>query len=185
MRIINGQYKGRVIKTIKDKSVRPTTNKTREAIFNIIEHNNLIPSGEYSKINYLEIYAGSAIMAFEFLSRGVKVATLIDQNPKLKKTFQSNAVILQKEEVNFIASDINKLYNNPRKYNFCFIDPPYSLKLEAATLNKLANENWLDYNAIIILETDKRNNFDLNQKYEVLLNKIYGRTRLIFLRYLG
>ena len=185
MKIINGKYRGRVIKTIKDTSVRPTTNKIREAIFNIIEHNHIIDMKEYDKIKYLEIFAGSAIMAFEFLSRGVKEATLIDKNPELKKLFLENAQIVKHAEVDFLLSDINKLYNAPKKFNFCFIDPPYSLKIEELTLSKLLKGKWLEKNALIILETDKRNEFSIQQEYEIILSKIYGKTKLIFLRYTG
>ncbi len=183
MKIISGQYKGKNIKSLKDNSVRPTTNKIREAIFNIIEHNELITIADYRNLNYLEIFAGSAIMGFEFISRGVENCTLIDKNPELKKLFTHNAQILHDQKTNFIVSDINKLPQATQQFNLCFIDPPYKLKIEQITLDKLAQHNWLANNALVILETDKRNELIISKKFQTLFTKIYGKTKILFLNY--
>jgi len=183
MKIISGIYRGRKINTFKDKNLRPTTTQTREAIFNILTHHEELPDLNNSDITFLEVFGGSAIMSFEAISRGLKKAIVIDRNPRSKKLCEENSHFLNDEEIKFFVFDIEKLPKAPDQADLCFIDPPYRLNLEEISLNSLHKGNWLNNDATVILETDKRNQFEIPEQYNILFEKLYGKTRLIFLKY--
>lgn len=188
MRIINGKYKGRRIKTLKEAELRPTSSLVREALFNILNHNNHFDTTNLfsEKTTFLEIFCGSGIITFEFLSRGINKAFLIDYNPKLKDLFNKNTEILShNEETQFILSNIEKKFPISNiQADCCFLDPPYKKNLISLTLEKLITNNCLNDNALIIIESDKRNSLDYNPKhYTLLLEKLYGKSKLTFLRF--
>ena len=183
MHIISGDYRGRKINTIKDKDLRPTTAQTREAVFNIITHHDELPAFTDSNLTFLEVFCGTAIMSFEAMSRGAKKVILIDRNPRLKPLFEENATFLEEKETHFFIHDVAKLPKALYKANLCFIDPPYQANLETNTLDSLHQGEWLEEGATVILETDKRNEFSIPSNYKVVIEKKYGKSKLLFLQY--
>lgn len=190
MRITGGKYQGRKIKTLKENELRPTSSLVREALFNILNHNNHFCTKDIfsEKNTFLEIFCGSGIITLEFLSRGIKKAILLDYNPKLKDLFNYNAKILShNEHTEFILRDITKnssLSNNNIKADCCFLDPPYKKNLISYALNNLITHNYLNNKALIIIESDKRNEFNYDtEHYSLLLEKLYGKSKLTFLQY--
>jgi 16S rRNA (guanine966-N2)-methyltransferase len=113
MRIIAGNLKGRVLAPIKDKGVRPTSSKTREAIFNII--------GSVEDFSVLDLYAGSGSVGFEAISRGASSATFIDISGKLLLTIKETA-----EKWKISDKVICKKKFTDGKFDLIFADPPFT-----------------------------------------------------------
>lgn len=185
MRILTGKYKGRKIRTLDTKELRPTSTLVREALFNILTHNEIFTKNNFfapDKV-FLEVFCGSGIISFEMLSRGIKKAILLDYNPKLKELFNINKSLLQNDEQSdFILCDLEKKFPPlPSKIDICFLDPPYHKNIIPLTLNHLITNNYLNKDAIIIIESDKRNQLNYQEyQLKLLLEKTYGKSRLTF-----
>lgn len=188
MKIIGGKYQGRKVRTLKDPELRPTSSLVREALFNIITHNDHFCMDEIFSDNNtsLEIFCGSGIITFEILSRGIKNSYLLDYNSKLKNLFNDNAKLLtNNEKTEFITCDLEKKFPiSGIKADFCFLDPPYNKNLVLLTLNNLVIHNCLNNKAIVVIESDKRNKFSYDlEHYNLIIEKTYGKSKLTFLQY--
>jgi len=123
MRIIAGDLRGRLLTPLKDKSVRPTSSKTREALFNII--------GPVQGFNVLDLYAGTGSIGFEAISRGASSVTMVDISSKLLAVIKESAekwrvgerVICHRNNVLRFAAQTQQ---SPEKYDLIFADPPFS-----------------------------------------------------------
>jgi len=190
MRISTGIYRNKKILTFEDKELRPTTSMVREAIFNILSHNENF-YGIYENrenLTFLEICCGSAIVSFEALSRGIKKAIALDYNPKAKEIFEQNSknILKNHEMTKFLLADINDFPKYQIKTDICFIDPPYEKQpYYKKILTSLAKNNWLNNNAIIILESsNKIDIIDDMDNYQFLFSKKYGNSKLSFFKFL-
>ena len=189
MRISAGTYRGKKLFNFEDSELRPTTSMVREAIFNILAHNPYFTEiyNNRANLTFLEICCGSGIVSFEALSRGIKKAILMDYNPKAKSCFEKNQknILKNNEITKFILADINDLSNYSIKSDICFFDPPYSkINYHKIILESLVKNNFLNKNAIIIIESDKKFDFDIKDKYyKLLLSKKYGNSKLTFLQF--
>jgi 16S rRNA (guanine966-N2)-methyltransferase len=123
MRIITGELRGRILPPLKDKNVRPTSSKTREALFNILS------SVEGFKV--LDLYAGTGSVGFEAVSRGARQATMVDISSKLLQTIKETAekwkitekIICQRNDVLRFAT---QSLQSAEKYDLIFADPPFT-----------------------------------------------------------
>ncbi|MBF96192.1 MAG: Ribosomal RNA small subunit methyltransferase D [Alphaproteobacteria bacterium MarineAlpha9_Bin4] len=184
MIISSGSLKFKKITTIKGKSLRPTSNKVRQAIFNILKHKLNMDKWK-SQSFMLDAFAGTGIVAFEALSRGLLNATLIE---KERKTFTHlvenvNNLGLSKR-VNTINDNFLKIKNFSYKYKLIYLDPPYYKDIINQSLEKIMDMKLLEKKSIIICETEKNFNFDENKKKYIIFNKIYGVVKLTFFKYI-
>ncbi len=129
MRIISGIYKSRKLIAPKGDSTRPTSDRARESLFNVL--NNLI---DFDGISVLDLFAGSGAFAFEAMSRGAESAMLIEQNRKAAEAIKENAVAFEiAAKVQIISKDVYKWLDHPLtpsserrgNYDLVFADPPY------------------------------------------------------------
>lgn len=179
MQIITGKLKGKIVPTIPH--YRPTTSKIRESIFNILAH--LYQDNIFAKnINVLDICSGSGTLSFEAISRGAKNATMIDKNYKallLAKKFAS-----QNNLTNRITTYCCKWIELPiakRAHQLVFVDPPYNINAIQEIITHIDDRNWIDKKAIIIIETNSRTKFLLDENLFSLLRKItYSNTKIEF-----
>lgn len=186
MRIICGSLKGRKIETLRHQDLRPTTNKIKEKIFNILEHNPLIfPDRELSDIEIiLDICSGLGSISFEALSRGVQNAILIDKNRLFGELTHFNATKLGVlERIKFLNYNALNMPKATLSADLCFIDPPYNQNISENILNELIKKNWLNNKAIIVLELAKRATFKLPEGFVQLDKREDGITKLYFLQY--
>jgi 16S rRNA (guanine966-N2)-methyltransferase len=122
MRIITGNLRGRALPPLKGKGVRPTSSKTREALFNIL--------GSVEGFNVLDLYSGTGSIGFEAISRGASSATMVDISSKLLQIIKETAekwkiaekVICQRNDVLRFAMQTQQ---SPEKYDLIFADPPF------------------------------------------------------------
>lgn len=176
MRIISGKKKGLNLFSPYDYKVRPTTDKVKESIFNSLNEIN-----ENSVV--LDLFSGSGAMGIEFLSRGAKLVYFCDFSKKsleitlknLKKSsFLDNSVILNMDYLDALKYFFEKKI----KFDYVFLDPPYDGEFSFRSLDFIFSNDILNFNGIIILETDK----DIDVKnFNVIKEKKYGRTKVLFL----
>ena len=148
MRIVGGKYKGRVLLEFKGKDIRPTSDKARESLFNILQF-------KIAGATFLDLFCGTGAMGIEALSRGAKKVTFNDIDRKSITLLKSNLEKLKVDEeysvCNFDA--LRFLKTTTEKYDIIYIDPPYALELGQSAVEQSAGA--LSENGLIILEDEK------------------------------
>tara|TARA_B100001778_G_C18596326_1_gene634901 strand:+ start:875 stop:1396 length:522 start_codon:yes stop_codon:yes gene_type:complete len=168
VRITAGQYRGLTLLSPKDNKVRPTTDKIRQAIFNILQHRF---EGVQDK-QVLDLFCGTGALGLECLSRGAKSAVFVDLDTSLVR---QNVDKMRAEECcQLIRSDVLK-YKAKQDFDLIFLDPPYEMALAQATLDKYSDQK----DALFIVETEKA---VLLKNVEIIDEKIYGDTKITFLK---
>lgn len=167
MRIISGIHKGRKITPPKNLPVRPTTDRAKEALFNIL--NNFY---KWNDISVLDLFSGTGSISFEFASRGVKHIRSVDQNRNCISFINNTSNILDLSIITIKSKVLDFLNSNSNKFNIIFLDPPYTYKLEEykKILGKLLTSNLLDDGLIIIehhtkMELNNISGFEEIRKY--------------------
>jgi 16S rRNA (guanine966-N2)-methyltransferase len=186
MRIIAGKNRGRnLIDCKKLKSLRPTTDNNRENLFNIINFSKAIKEigFELQNTDLLDVFCGSGSISFEALSRGIKSASLIDNNFTHLAIAKENAELLKEKNIEFIQTDILKpLFSAKKQFDFIYIDPPYSENMALKALENIESSGWIKNNALIVIEhaLDEKMDFD-KDKFRFLDMRKYGITTFTFL----
>lgn len=177
MRIIAGKHRGRRIETIDDKKLRPTTGMAREAVFNILSHGRFL-DGRNNLLDgcrVLDLFCGCGALAMEALSRGAAHVTLIDIDQKHLEVARHNIEkIGEGQNATFLRRDSSNPPAARTPCNLVFVDPPYKQNLAATVLNKLEANNWLEDGAIIVVETGKKEDLPVPEKYVELDCRTYG-----------
>ena len=183
MKINSGIFKFKSISSIKSRKLRPTANKIRNAIFDILI-NRYNFSNWTKNTHLLDAFSGTGIISFESFSRDVKKATIIEKDiiifNNLKKNINDLNLI---KKVNLINLDFFKVPLIKNEYSLVYLDPPYSSDYTNLAIKKILDEKALKKNAIVISETSKHYiyNKDLN-KY-ITLSKKYGKTAITFFKF--
>ncbi len=150
MRIISGEFRGRTIKFPKSKLVRPTTDKNKEAIFNIL--NNLT---SFNEIKACDIYAGSGSLGLEALSRGADEVHFIEKSFKVQRMLKENITSLNSEEYckvfNMSALRFSSL-NEHDIYDLIILDPPFFHDDVHQVVKNLMQNKFLSENGIMLIE---------------------------------
>ena len=184
MRVISGTARGTKLNSIQELSTRPTLDRVKESLFNILQPN----IQEDSVI--LDLFSGSGAIAIEFLSRGAKKAYLCEKNQLAVKMIYSNLekTKLQEKAV-IIKKDYKKaleiLQQEEVKLDFVYIDPPYEANIAVDAAERILSLNLLNEKGNLIIETDdeKRELLELKElNVDVYDIRKYGRVSLIFLR---
>jgi len=184
MRIISGKYKGRKLETLTGKQLRPTMGVAREAIFNILSHGEFGVEGFLDGCRVLDLFCGCGALAAEALSRGAEKAVLIDINQNHLDTARHN-IRHMGEEANsiFIRADSSNPPPARVTCNLIFIDPPYKESLVNNTLQNLVKSNWLENQAIVVIETWKKEDIVMPEGFTEVHDRHYGNCRIRLLRW--
>ena len=163
---------------------RPTTERTRMAIFNMINHSNFIEENILDGAVVADICCGSGSYGLEALSRGAKKVYFIDKDPKQIHLVRKN-VSHFKEEVNSVFLNINatNLSVLVDKIDIVFIDPPYEKGLADVILLSLSNCPSLSDQHVIIIEVEKLAKLKYPENFTVLNEREYSKTKVIFGRF--
>jgi len=155
MRIVAGKFRGRnLVKSDHLKTLRPTTDKNREMLFNILSSAKFIREigFEINDAEILDLCCGSGAVAFEALSRGAKFVTLIDNSRIHLEITKKNAELLKVEnQVEILWSDAKKLSECKKSFDLIFIDPPYAADY-SLIIKSLLEKNWIQKNTLIVVE---------------------------------
>lgn len=183
MRIVGGVYRGKNLVAPATGDTRPTSDRVRESVFNILEHGNY-PRLQGSIV--MDCFAGSGALGLEALSRGAAHAIFIDHNALAMAACRQNITGMKlTPKAETLQKDISKMQKRPEnksKIDIAFIDPPYGKGLGTQTAERLHALDWLSQTSVIILEMDKAQPEPSSEKFKTLDTRAYGRTLIAFLQ---
>jgi len=175
IRIISGKYKSRRITAPKNLPIRPTTDRAKEALFNIISNDYYIP-----ELKILDLFTGSGNISYEFASRGAKDITAVDRAYPVVK-FVKNTAREFDMPIKTVKYDVLKfLEKTPDAYDLIFADPPYDIDYEKQNkmIDLIFDGELLQPGGIFILEHIDRINFEKHPKFS--FSKKYGKSVFSF-----
>lgn len=179
MRVISGKVRGLKLNSPKNEDVRPTTDRVKESLFNII--NQYVID---SKV--LDLFAGTGSLGIECLSRGAKECVFVDLSKESINIVKSNIKKARVENESIVINAdfkeaINKLKGQNSRFDIIFMDPPYYKDLFIESLEKIDEADLLDEDGIIVIEHDSKDEFPENiSRLEKTKSKKYGNTTLTF-----
>lgn len=183
MRIISGKIRGKILVSPQDEATRPTSDKARGAVFNIIEHAPWA-CGIVGR-NVLDVFAGTGAFGLEALSRGAIQACFIENHSHAIKVLETNIKNCRMEGLaSIIRRDAVSLPKNPRApFDLAFLDPPYNKGLLPKAIGSLLGGKYIDGNTIIIAEMEKSEEFEFPHAH-ILKEAVYGINKFVFLQIL-
>lgn len=176
MRIIGGRNKGRTLILPDDKITRPTTDRVREALFNILDHH---PDFNLQGSRILDAFAGSGSLGLEALSRGAGHVTFVESHPKIVPVLRQNIETVAGES-HLLTHPIEKISQTSTPVDLVFLDPPYRQDLEVPTLQLLIDKGWIGSETLICLEMHARDPVPDVPWLEIRDNRTYGQVKIIF-----
>ena len=185
MRIVGGKHRGRVLNAPSGRDTRPTSDRVRESVFNILSHG--IEDFELDGVSVVDVFAGTGALGLEALSRGAKHATFIDISRGAVDLIKKNAAMLSEwRNTTLLKIDAQHFAPPPRAAKapcgLAFLDAPYEKELTLPALLGLANKGWLQPGSIVVTELAAKEELELPRKYELLDERSYGAARILFLR---
>ena len=181
MRIVGGKYRGKKIAAPPCEGTRPTSDRTRETIFNILLHNPLFGLNFLKDKTVLDVFAGTGALGFEALSRGAKSVMFIENNKQALSTLYSNVKLFNLLSSCVLEQDVQTLKSNPYlPFDLIFMDPPYHQNLVLPALIQLETKGWMEKNAVILIELGKEEYFSLPSFLILGLERISGNTKILF-----
>ena len=171
MRIITGKLKGRNIPAPKTNQLRPTSDRTKEGMFSVIDARTY-----FDNTRVLDLFAGSGNLGFEAISRGAQKCVFVDQEARHLRHIEKLAKTFGVEnQIQTTLADVDEyLGKNAVQFDFIFADPPYDYYLMEEMIDAVLEKNWLKEDGWFLLEHDKR--FDFSGHPECVFSKAYGRT---------
>lgn len=185
MRIVGGRHRSRSLTPLPDRSVRPTTDRTREAMFNILSHRPWGPEGGNAVDGaiVLDAFIGSGALALEALSRGAERAFGFDTSPQALALARKNAATLgETSKLTVRRADALKPPLAEQAATLIFLDPPYGQDLVGSAIDALHDKGWIAEDTIIVIETPTDEMPALPDGFEHLDERTYGGSRLNYWR---
>lgn len=183
MRVISGMVRGKKLTSLEGLETRPTLDRVKEALFNILQFN-------LKDARILDLFSGSGALAIEGLSRGAKQAVLCDNSNKAIKVINKNledtklkekAVIINNDYINALEH----IKKENKEFDIIFLDPPYKSDYIYKSIDKIIEYNLLAEKGIIVAETDDKNKIEEIKKIkniEIYDTRRYGIVFIIFIR---
>lgn len=183
MRIVGGRLKGRALAAPRDARVRPTSDRVREAVFNILQHNDFDIGFALDGVRVLDLFAGTGALGIEALSRGAAFALFIDDHADSRALIRDNVEAFNLTGVTKIwrrdASALGTL--DPKAgapFGLIFLDPPYRRGLVATTLSAALAGGWIAPQAIVVAESEAEAPPLTIDGLTVADTRSYGETRV-------
>ena len=185
MRIIAGRHRGRLLAAPAGDIVRPTGERAREALFNILAHGKFAAAGPaYAGAEIVDAFAGTGAFGLEALSRGAAHVVFIENDRTALAVLRQNIAALGEETRTRIAS--GDATSPPRALapaSLAFLDPPYGKELAHKALACARNGGWLTPDALIVVEEAAKTDFAAPEGFDELERRAYDDTALILLRH--
>lgn len=179
MRIIAGRNRSRVLKTLPGDNTRPTLDKVKEAVFSSLGSN-------FNGGNVLDLFSGSGAIGLEALSRGMDYAVFNDMNNEAVKIIKENIKMLKEEKVKVYNNDYKQvlefLTNDKINFDLIYLDPPYKLKCIPEIINFIEQNNLLNIEGRIVVESLKEDIFDDYGNIFKYKEATYGITRISYFK---
>lgn len=184
MRIVAGKYRGRPIAAPPGADIRPTSDRARESLFNILEHGRIAADLgiDIDGARILDAFAGTGALGLEALSRGAKHVSFIENARGARKVLLENLASCQEQEN---ATIIDRDATNPppvkHPVNIAFLDPPYRAGLLEPTLIALNQRGWFSDTTLILAELGSGEAFAAPDVLEEHDRRKYGAAQIVFL----
>lgn len=186
MRIVSGEFRGKTLVAPEGKATRPTSDRARQAIFNILEHAPWSPCVRERRV--IDLFAGSGALGFEALSRGADFCLFVETDEAARGAIRDNVDamgLFGRTRVH--RRDATQLGVRPGAdgpaFDLAFLDPPYGVGLGETALARLAEGGWLAPGAIVVFERGVAEAPFEVSGYAPLDARDYGAARVHFLRF--
>ncbi len=182
MRIVGGRFGGRSLKAPSSQAVRPTSDRLRETIFNILAHGY---DGPVEGARVIDLFAGTGALGLEAMSRGAKFALFVDDGSEARALLRENVHNLGLGgQTRIFRRDATKLGDAPagEKFTLAFLDPPYARGLAPRALQALISGGWLAPGALAVIEEAATEEIALPPGMNELDRRAYGETQILFAR---
>lgn len=182
MRVIAGKYRSRMLKTVENNRTRPTTDKNKENLFNMI--------GPYfDGGNCLDLFAGSGGLGIEALSRGMAYLVAVDKQYAAFKVIKENLATLKIDDAKVLKMDYRKalstLAHEDMQFDLVLLDPPYDMKINQGIMNTLYQQHMLKEGSLIVVEDRLEERLTFEQPFELVKENQYGITIMQIVRFGG
>ena len=167
MRVVSGKYKGRKLKEFNLYTTKPTLDKVKEAIFDMIQF-------DVVDAVVLDLFSGTGALGIEAISRGAKKTYMVDNNAQAIKIIKENLKDITEDCFLINQNGLEFLKSTNEKFDIVLLDPPYQTDLGLKAIEILIEKNLLNDNAIIVFETSNDLNIDLNYPNFKITRKKYG-----------
>lgn len=183
MRIVGGEFRGRTLQTPKTNDIRPTTDRVRESLFNVIAHS--YPES-LADSRVLDLFAGTGALGIEALSRGARFALFVENSIEGRSLLRQNIETMALQGRSKIyrrdAENLGKS-QGMAPFDLVFADPPYGQKLGEKAIASALMGGWLSPGALIVLEEDKDNAPGPLPDLELLESRVYSGTAIGIYRF--
>ncbi len=186
MRITSGQFRGRPILAPQNTTTRPTSDRARQAVFNILEHAPWSPGLHGARV--IDLFAGSGGLGLEALSRGGAFCLFVETDEAARGAIRDNIEALGLfGSTRIHRRDATDLGPRPAStgpaFRFAFLDPPYGRGMGERALTELVNGGWLEPEAAVMLERGPGEPALSSSAFELLDQRRYGVAEVSFLRF--
>lgn len=189
MRVVGGVHRGRTLVAPAGSTTRPTSERVREALFNILAHGvsdaDKPPLPQGARV--LDLFAGSGALGLEALSRGATRVLFVDNAPAARAAIRENVETLQAAGATKLyrrdASSLGPMESNcGGPFDLVFLDPPYHSGVIPPALDGLREGGWLNPDAVLVIEMASDESLPEHPGYTELDRRSYGDTMLVFLK---
>jgi 16S rRNA (guanine966-N2)-methyltransferase len=177
VRIIAGTYRGKKIASPEDEHTRPTSDRVRENIFNILTH-----QFSFHNKNVLDLFAGTGALGLESLSRGASHCMFVENHRPMVKILKENIRLFPQETV-VLEQDVLSVLNQKasKPYDLIFMDPPYGSVSWSDVIGKIFKNDWLSPLGLIVIEAEKKTVLPDIKGINIKETRTYGNTAVFFL----
>jgi 16S rRNA (guanine966-N2)-methyltransferase len=182
MRVVGGRLRGRAIIAPKSKAIRPTADRLRESLFNILIHSFDDP---VTGARVLDLFAGTGALGIEALSRGAALALFVDEGAEARALLRENVATLGLGGTSKIFRRNATELGDPNPlapFSLAFLDPPYGQGLATAALDSARAGGWLTPDALIVVEEATKAQFTAPEGFSEIYRRRYDDTEFSFLR---
>lgn len=184
MRIVGGDFRGKPLSAPEGRdTVRPTSDRARESIFNILMHNHF---GTLDGVRVLDVFAGTGALGLEALSRGAAQVVFLERGGPALAALKANIAALKVERrTTLILGDATAppVAGKNSGAELVFLDPPYDAPVLVPALQGLARQGWLAEGAVLVCEHHFATDLEAPAGFEVLDERRYGKAKITVLRY--
>ncbi len=182
MRIVAGRFRGQTLATPSSQAIRPTSDRLRESLFNILEHGygDPVPGARV-----LDLFAGTGALGFEAMSRGAASCLFVEEAAEARGLIRRNQEALGlMGTTRIFRRDARRMgsIGPAEPYHLAFLDPPYGKGLGEEALASLAGGGWLAPGALVLLEESAKGEVALPPAYALIERRDFGDTQLLFAR---
>ena len=185
MRIVAGQFRGRPLAAPEGAHTRPTSDRVREAVFNVLEHG--IAGFSFAGIRVLDLFAGTGALGLEALSRGAAFCLFVEEDAGARALIRRNVETLGLTGTTKVfrrdATNLGPVVGNRGGFDLVILDPPYEQGLAERALASAVRGGWLAPGAVAVVEESRRATVALPQGFSALEQRTWGDTQVVLARF--